>query len=323
MKTKPSDEQEAHWAFNATALVSKFTKAPPEAGSFTIFSLVLCPLAKVSASQLPLRFVWVSFSAAEGGRENQCHQNKPPDTTVRAGLGGEQQGRPPSSPPRQHHGLTDSTAPCPRQARLSLPCPHCVPSFPWGSGETRHRNQALAQPFSAAGAERAAPSDYSPPAREGSQLLTHTKALILFFLSLLPPDRGSDGASAAGATKKTPLPLPAGEKTVTEVALEAIKGTHVSPAMTNRRVGSCNPSCKQRATSACGSSVDTKVVKKKKNKIEGVTLPLAPVRRFEYTELGSCKPGTTRSRHGSPAWPQDGSATETALQREAVPGNAR
>lgn len=33
----------------------------PKTGSFTVFSLVLCPLAKVSASQLPLGFVWGSF----------------------------------------------------------------------------------------------------------------------------------------------------------------------------------------------------------------------------------------------------------------------
>lgn len=165
------------------------------------------------------------------------------------------------------------------------------------------------------------PSDYGPPAREGSQLLTHAKALIFFFCP--SPGQGQWRGLCCWGEEKPPLPLPAGEKTAAEVALEETKGMHVSPAVTNRRVGSCNPSCKRRATRTCRSSFDRKVVKKKKIIIEGVTLPLAPVRRFEYTELSSCEPGTTRSRHGSPAWPRDGCATEKALQREGVQGKAQ
>lgn len=110
MKIKPNDEREAHWALNATALVSKFTKTPPKTGSFTIFSLVLCPLAEVSASQLPLRFVWVSFSTAEGGRENQHHQNKLP-THNRRGRAG--------------RGEARLTAALPAMAAAPQSCPFC------------------------------------------------------------------------------------------------------------------------------------------------------------------------------------------------------
>lgn len=102
---KPHEERAARWVINATAWVSKFTKHQRQEVS-------LPSLAK----ELPLRVVWVSFSAAKGGGENQHPQNNP--RTVHPGRG--------AVLPRATTAVSTAMAaprPCPIHRATSPPCP--------------------------------------------------------------------------------------------------------------------------------------------------------------------------------------------------------
>lgn len=177
---KPHEERAARWVINATAWVSKFTKHQRQEVS-------LPSLAK----ELPLRVVWVSFSAAKGGGENQHPQNNP--RTVHPGRG--------AVLPRATTAVSTAMAaprPCPIHRATSPPCPPLssilglvgapVPQSGPGRADLGTGQSRLCCPITA---------------RANSQLLALAKTLIFFPLSL---HGSSDTVMAAGGGVKKQQP---------------------------------------------------------------------------------------------------------------------
>lgn len=236
-KMKPHNKRAARWVPNATAWVSKFTKHQRQEVSLP--SLV---------KELPLRVVLVSFSAAEGGGENQQPQNKP--WTVCPGQG--------ARLPRVTTVSTATTAPQPCSIHRAM-SPQC-PLFSSILGLVGTCNQVPTELIWAQG--RAGCAVRLQP---GPTASCYPGQNLDFFFPL--PAWGQSWLLRGD--RKTITTFQAGGKTVTKVGLERIKDSDIK-AMPRGWVGS-NPTCH----SERGGLVDQVVIQRwsqKPEQTEGVTL---------------------------------------------------